>query len=295
MSAMGPPDTFSVTRYLAAKRSVDDRALNLQVWRALDRALARGTFDAPTRILEIGAGIGTMLERMVKRRLLDHAVYSAIDADPTCVAEMRRRHAEGHAEPGRVKLETEAIALADFVQRERGRGSWDLLVASAVLDLLDLPSTLPLLLSLARPAGLLYLAVNFDGATILEPVVDPVFDAEVEALYHRTMDERVTAGRPSGDSRCGRHLFAELTRIGVEILAAGSSDWVVFAGSAGYPGDERYFLHHVIHTMEAALSGHRELDGRRLAEWVATRHAQVEAGTLVFVAHQLDFLCRAPA
>jgi hypothetical protein len=109
------------------------------------------------------------------------------------------------------------------------------------------------------------------------------------------MDQRVIAGQPSGDSRTGRHLFQQLRTAGIELLEAGSSDWVVFAGPNGYRGDEAYFLHHIIHTIDLALRDHAQLEARRFSTWIAQRHAQVEQGSLVFIAHQLDFLARVPA
>src|SRR5260370_37157508 len=58
------PLTYSLIRYLAAKKSVDDRALNWQVWQRLVTALPRATPQQPLRILEVGAGIGNMVERL---------------------------------------------------------------------------------------------------------------------------------------------------------------------------------------------------------------------------------------
>jgi hypothetical protein len=80
----------------------------------------------------------------------------------------------------------------------------------------------------------------------------------------------------------------------VDVLAAGSSDWVVFSGANGYPADEAYFLHHIIHTIGMALTGHPDLDAQRLDSWVAQRHAQIDQGALVYIAHQLDVLGRVP-
>ena len=54
---------------------------------------------------------------------------------------------------------------------------------------------------LARPGGLFYFSINFDGVTALEPQIDAHLDDEIMRLYHRSMDERVTGGRVSGDSR----------------------------------------------------------------------------------------------
>ena len=53
-------DAFDFTRYLASKRTVDDRALNRQVWQTLaDAVNGELMSDAPLRVLEVGAGIGT--------------------------------------------------------------------------------------------------------------------------------------------------------------------------------------------------------------------------------------------
>ncbi|MFM8320898.1 MAG: class I SAM-dependent methyltransferase, partial [Chloroflexota bacterium] len=187
-------------------------------------------------------------------------------------------------------LRLEAIDLFEFLEREPGGRCWDLLVAHAFLDLMDIPSTLPRLFERLAPGGRFYFTINFDGATLLEPAIDPAFDEQVERLYHATMDRRVIDGRPSGDSRSGRHLFQHLKQAGAEILAAGPSDWVVFSGPQGYPADEAYFLHFILHTMQQALAEHPELDPGRLAGWMAERHAQVERGELVYIAHQLDFV-----
>ena len=307
------PSTYSFTRYLTAKKSVDDRALHRHVWQSLSAALPCATPQQPLQILEVGAGLGAMVERLVAGRMLTHATYTAIDMEPRLIAEARRCLPQWAAEqglqvhqdsqerlhvqrPGQdIRVATEAIDLWRFVAREQGQRTWDLLIAQAFLDLVHVPTTLPALLSLLRPGGLFYCPITFDGGTVLQPEIDPQFDAAIESCYHQTMDRRLVAGKPSGDSCTGRHLFAHLQAAGAEVLAAGSSDWVVFAGSNGYAADEAYFLHFIIHTMETALSGHAHLDAGRLTAWMAQRHAQVEQGTLVYIAHQLVVLGRLPA
>jgi SAM-dependent methyltransferase len=273
----------SFARYLAAKKTVDDRALNGAVWQALVDAVGN---LADCQVLEVGAGIGTMAERWRERGFWPPAGYLALDADAENVAVARQRLA------GERVVEATAVDLFDFIPQTSQ--TWDLLVAHAFLDLLDNETALPPLFQLLRPGGLCYATINFDGATILQPAIDPVFDTLIEALYHRTMDERLVNGRFSGDSQTGRHLFQHIPQAGGQILAAGSSDWVVFAGPGGYPADEAYFLHFIIHTMQSALQGHPELDPARFATWVAVRHAQIERGELVYIAHQLDFLVRMP-
>lgn len=270
---------YSFPRYLAAKKTVDDRALNWHVWQAMAEAL-----PVPVRILEVGAGIGTMVERFAQHGLLTQAEYTAVDNQPDNTAEARRRvkHLGDH-----IHLETSD--LFDFIRREQGQQTWDLLIAHAFLDLMDIPATLPQLFSLLKPGGHFYFTINFDGATIFQPALDAALDAQIEQLYHRTMDERLTNGRPSGDSRSGRHLFRQLSQAGGKILAAGSSDWVVFAGDDGYPADEAYFLQFIIKTMQQALTGHPELDQARFKTWIQQRQSQIERNELVYIAHQIDF------
>mgnify|MGYP001441075426 CR=1 FL=1 len=278
--------TPSFPRYLAAKKTVDDRALNAHVWHSMAQAV---TALGSAHVLEVGAGIGTMVERWHERGLWPPVSYTAVDANPENVAVAQERLASLFAS---APLTVTAVDVFDFIAQKQGRQTWDVLLAHAFLDLLDVPTALPGLFSLLRPGGLFYFTLNFDGATILQPAIDPAFDAKIEALYHRTMDERRVNGRVSGDSQTGRHLFASLRRLGTEILAAGSSDWVVFAGPDGYPADEAYFLHFIIHTLHEALRGHPELDKTYFDAWIAHRHAQIDAGELVYIAHQLDFVGR---
>jgi hypothetical protein len=309
---MSIPLTYSLMRYLAAKKSVDDRALNWQVWQRLVAALPRATPEQPLCILEVGAGIGSMVERLSAGDVLTYATYTAIDIAPALIDETHRRLPQGAdgqgfqldenrqgqlrvRRPGRyITVETEAIDVARFMAREHGRRTWDLLIGQAFLDLIDMPTTLPALCSLVRPGGLLYFPTTFDGDTVFLPEGDVEFDRAIEACYHQTIDERVRDGKPSGDSRAGRRLFAHLRPAGVDVLAAGSSDWVVFAGANGYPADEAYFLHDIIHTIDVALTGHPHLDAGRLRAWVVQRHAQIDEGALVYIAHQLDVLGRVP-
>ena len=279
----------SFTRYLAAKKSVDDRALNAHVSESLLNAIA-GREDLA--VLEAGAGTGTMVERLHERQMLvPGTCYTAVDAQAQNIEIARQRLRPLQDE---YALELEAIDLFDFIAREQGFRAWDLLIAHAFLDLVDLAATLPLLFSLLKPGGHFYFTINFDGQTILHPVIDQQFDERILTLYHKTMDARMVNGRRSGESRTGRKLFAYLPLAGAEIIDAGSSDWVVFPRAGGYAADEAYFLHAIVDMIAHALHGNPELDRNYFAAWIAQRHAQIEAGALVYIAHQLDFFGRLP-
>ncbi|MEJ2148470.1 MAG: class I SAM-dependent methyltransferase [Chloroflexota bacterium] len=310
---MPVPVEYSFRRYLAAKKSVDDRALNRGVWDTLRRMLVESGGSSPLRVLEVGAGIGTMIERMLAWNLLPgDALITAVDVDPDLISEARERLPQWGAEAGfevspgleetiilreparQVTIWLEAADIRQFVRREGQQRRWDLLLAHAFLDLVDVPKALPALLALLHPGGHFAFTITYDGLTILEPAIDPAIDAQVMALYDRTMDERQVDSQPSGDSQAGRHLYGNLRRTRAEVLAAGASDWVVFPGPGGYPADEAYFLHYIVHTIHNALRGHPDLDAARFAGWIAERHAQVEREELVYIAHQVDILGRVP-
>jgi SAM-dependent methyltransferase len=269
-------------RYLAAKKTIDDRALNNDVWQQLRKILP----DQPD-ILEIGSGIGTMVERLVQRNVVKNGTYTAIDNQAANIA---KAHSRLHHLPPALSLKLETVDLFDFIARESGNRAWDLLIAHAFLDLVDIATTLPGLISLTKPGGLCYFTLNFDGLTILEPAIDIHLDALIEQLYHQTMDERVINGRISGDSHSGRRLFEHMRQNKLDIIAAGSSDWVVFAGKDGYQADEAYFLHFIIDTINQALRGRPQLETAQFDAWIARRHTQIETGELVYIAHQIDIL-----
>jgi SAM-dependent methyltransferase len=305
----GPPREYSFLRYLEAKKGLDHRSLNRHVWETLAGELSARPAGPPCRVLEVGCGLGAMLERLLDWRLLPAAVYSGIDLNPECIAAARdrfrrlaaHRGADLTQKDGRFRFRQAGLSLSvdfaaldffRFLVREQGRRRWDLILAHAFLDLVDLDAVLPGLLSLLTPGGLFYFTLNFDGSTIFTPTTDPELDRLIESLYHNTMDRRRVDGRPSGSSRTGRLLFERLRAAGATVLAAGSSDWVVFPGPEGYPGDEAYFLHFIIHTIHQALEGHPGLPAAPFRAWVEERHAQIQRQELSYIAHQLDFCGR---
>ncbi len=289
---------YSFPRYLLAKQTVDDRALNRHVLDALRASLPL----TPVRVIEVGAGMGNMLARLLSWDVLACGEYIHVDAMPEniafamkwlpawaadaglCVEKTGQNQLRLYDASRDIRLTLVQADVMDYVARQPVPG--DLLIAHAFLDLLPMPDSLPLLLSLTN--DLAWLTVNFDGLTTFEPVIHPALDAKIERLYHQTMDTRSTGG----DSRSGRHLFGHLAAAGAEILATGPSDWIVHARDGKYPDEEAYFLQYILHFFEDSLTGHAELDAHQFAGWLAQRRAQVKRGELIYIAHQLDFLAR---
>jgi hypothetical protein len=295
---------YSFPRYLLAKQSVDDRALNKDVLQALRSSLP----PQPLRIIEVGGGIGTMIRRLVRWEVVRQCEYVLVDeqrenieyaaawlkawAEETGLGvEERRPVARGEQNQIRVFDQSRDVRIRlaqadvfDFI--ERNDEPADLLIAHAFLDLLPMPEALIKLLRLTRE--LAWLTINFDGVTTFEPPVHAALDAQIEALYHETMDHRPSGG----ESRSGRRLFGYLRQAQAEILAAGASDWVVYASKGKYAAEEAYFLYFILHFVEEALKGKEGLNPVAFEEWLQVRRAQIERGELVYLAHQMDFLVR---
>ena len=297
--------TSGYARYLAAKTSVDDRALNRHVLAELRRLMPAG---AP-QVLEVGAGLGTMVARLMDWGVVGTGEYILLDADRPLLDDSRRWLRDWAAarglrsdllpdglQVGDLRVRLEHAELGRYLEAAHGAQEVpaDVLIANAVLDLVDVPAILPGLLRLLVPGGVYWFTINYDGESIFAP--GHPHDNQVMQAYHRDMDERVRYGRPAGDSRTGRRLFHYLRAAGAPALAAGSSDWVVSAGPDGnYPDDEAYFLRSILGTIQNALRGRQDrVEPADLANWLAVRGRQLAAGELVYIAHQLDFVGRSP-
>ncbi len=289
---------YSFTRYLLSKQTVDDRALNKDVVNALRVHLP----PEPVSVIEIGAGIGTMLKRLVEWNVFCAGQYVLVDENAENIAYAREWVPQWATEAGLSveRIECDQLRICDqnrdirirfecadvFGFIEKNKKPADLLIAHAFLDLLPMPVSLEKILSLTN--GLAWLTINFDGMSSFQPVMDRVLDEKIEWLYHESMNTRSTGG----DSRTGRKLFEHLRSVKARILAAGASDWVVYAHDGKYPADENYFLHFVLHFFESSLKERSELEKAEFAGWLATRHEQIDGGELVYIAHQMDFLVK---
>ena len=303
---------YNFVQYLAAKKEIDDRALNRNVLDELTARLSQKNPRSPIRILELGAGIGTMVERLVGWDLIACADYTAVDADTDNIQEACKRlnrwaqqnrftikwqaptTAMVDTADGQLSVSFESSDAYNFLEQAIDKKQWDLGLAHAFLDLVDAAEVVSLFCRVIRPGGLLYFSLNYDGETILLPAIDRELDERILQLYNQSMDERIIKGKRAGNRKTGRSLFFQLLNAGTHILAAGSSDWVIFSGSQGYSKDEAYFLHFLVNTIYTQLKEHPSLNREQIDTWAHQRHEQIEKEKLIFIAKHLDVLAGIP-
>ncbi len=274
---------YSFIRYLESKKTVDDRALNQQVWQAFWEALPGSSRQFPLEMLELGAGTGAMTQRILDSGKISTLMYTAIDDQPENIEELQTQSAGWLANRPFINLFAETNTAEAFVDEHAGERFFDAILAHAFLDLVDLDLFLPKLLELLPDGGIGYFTINFDGDTIFQP--NHPADEQILDAYHASMR----------DPFSGRKLLNKLVELDVDVLAAGSSDWVVMPkrGEEGhYPADEAYFLMHILSFFEDSLAGRPEIDQDVFADWLQARRRQVADGQLIYIAHQLDVVFR---
>jgi len=199
---------YSFPLYLLSKQTVDDRALNKDVLNVLRLHMP----PEPVSIIEVGAGIGTMLKRLVDWKILCAGEYVMVDANQEninyawewipqwgmaaglSVERLERNQFALCDQTREIRVRLECADVMDFIQRNKTPA--DVLIAHAFLDLLPLPESLEDLFTLTR--GLAWLTINFDGMSTLQPVIDRVLDEKIERLYHASMDLRSTDRKSVG-------------------------------------------------------------------------------------------------
>ncbi len=299
--------TFQYPEYLAAKKHVDDHSLNRHVFETVKQLLPGQTPKRPLRILEIGAGIGTMIERLIEWNLLQFADYTAIDITAENIESLPLRlqtfaqknslQYQTDSKKNRLLLtsnETDFSVSVQPIQEDFNRylsarpneNLWDLVIANAMLDILPLDESLQQLFSVLRSDGLFWFSLNYNGITHFEPVIDPELDAQIEKLYNESMDQRSIE---TGGSETGRKLFQTIPHAGGKILAVGSSDWVLHSSDSEFNRDEQYFLQSILQMVYQTVLDSKKISKTQIKNWYKKRLRQVQDGSLVYIARQLDF------
>lgn len=288
--------------YLEAKFDLDERSLNREVRAG---CLAALRLLPELRCLDVGAGTGATVRRLLAAGLDLPIALTAIDRDPLLLgiaredAAQRLRaqgrdisveagevHAAGHPS---MALQFHACEFQDY----RPERPCNLVTAHAFLDIVPLADALRLFADWLEPGGYLYASLNYDGGTTLLPTGDDAaFEATLIEYYHETMERRRVDGKAIGGAHCGRRLYRALPEHGFDILACGSSDWSITPFFGEYRGGDAACLQALLDMIggEAQRSG--LFDAGRLERWRDDRARCLREGRLGLVAHQLDLLAR---
>jgi SAM-dependent methyltransferase len=300
-------DSKRYIRYLAAKRQIDDRSLSQSVWRKLRHRLRQADRRRALDVIEMGGGIGTMFDRILDWALAPHMQYTLTEANRAYLAEFESRLKrlpyistgsenlfQGKAPSGvTFVLEILCADIYAVIDDPTMFGRWDVVMAHAVMDLVNIPETLHGFQRLLRPGGLLYLTLNYDGLSCFLPQWETEFEAMLVSRYHLSMDNRIIEGRRSGSSRSGRQLISEsivseapFDRGGQFGLDRSSPTWRLHARRG-------FFLETIVQTIQRQLQQDSAVDQHKLAQWAKHRITQIAAGELIFMARNLDILCGA--
>lgn len=292
--------TFDYPEYLATKQAIDDRSLNQSVWQTMAAWLKPQAVSPEFRILEIGAGTGAMIFRLLDAGLLGHCQYVAVELEPA-FARVFENDLSVWAGAHGYKVEVTGplhwtlknaenlIELqwlsADILELASvfAPGYFDLLIGHAVIDLLPVPECLPGLLKRVKPGGGFYFSLNFAGVTSFSP--SHPRDFEICAAYHRDMDMRFP-GLEWRASLTGQVLGRWLNGQGHLVLGDGDSDWQISTEPTPAAAANR-FISNILDTMAKALVGR---DG--LEDWLKQRRQQADSGNLLFVAANRDYFGR---
>ena len=299
-------NSSSYIRYLEAKRTIDERSINRRVWeRFVTRLNLTGRHEA-IKLMEIGAGTGYTLFKVLEAINHSFIEYTIIELERDHAANLihkfqhwaaykggtMERQRDGNyimRAPGIevcIRMEVEDAVQYLTSSQERDGGTYDAIMGQAILDLLDIDRILPLMDNALKRGGLYYFSINFDGMTSFLPAYDAEIDQLVENIYHASM---VHDGIDR--SQTGRRVLMNLLQSKAHLLETGSSDWIVVPDAKGnYPGEESYFLAHILQLVRKELLNTSRIDHQLAVDWYKVRLDQVRQGHLVYIAHQLDIL-----
>jgi hypothetical protein len=174
-------------------------------------------------------------------------------------------------------------------------GKPDVVMGNTVLEHLNAELALEKIKTYLKKGGLVYLPVNADDELILRP---EYADAE--------LDEKITMGflhaqfkTPSvvidgkeykqGDVRCGRNLFNNFSKAGLEVLAYGGSQKTIVPSKGYYMEHEKNYLEFFLGKMcDVAQANNNPPE--KIAAWFKERSEQLKQGKLYAILKQMDIL-----
>lgn len=216
------------------------------------------------------------------------AVHHAGDNEDSSYSEQDMRPLNGIQIPGGGSLVCTFEVGDAMAHAARHAGKYDALVASAVLDLFDIASSSKTLLGCLRrsdasPRAFLF-ALTFDGVTCFLPPRPG--DDMIETAFHEAMGSDSEDGKPKAHT--GRRLLQVLVASGAQAIVGGSSSWLVLPENGSYPSDEQFFIECILDYISGSAK-QIEAQEPEARGWMAERLEQLKCGTLMYIAHNMDY------
>jgi SAM-dependent methyltransferase len=292
--------------YLEAKFALDERSLNHEV----RTEFARWASGQPRlTCLDLGTGTGASVQRLLSLPTKAHLHVTAVDRDRTLldiaragIADLLRQKGSDVAEEpvGIRARQGQREIVVEFVcsdlrhfQPNDAPGSYDAVIAHAVMDLLPLRTMAERIARWLRAEGVFYSTINYDGETALFPIyVDEVLENRILDVYDASMEQRRIWDESSGGARSGRRLHSVLGETGFETIAYGTSDWNITPSRCAYRNRDATCLTALLNMIrdEAERSG--QFSGDSLDRWYRERSERLAAGGLGLIVHQIDLLAQ---
>ncbi|MGX2038735.1 class I SAM-dependent methyltransferase [Methylocaldum sp. MU1018] len=290
--------------YLEAKFALDQRSLNREVETEFARWLAN---QPRLACLDLGAGTGASVQRLLNLATDADLHITAVDRDRALLSIARDKMSgllgnggwRVSAEPAGIRARRNGREVSiDFVcgdlqhfAPDRTSGSYDAVIAHAVMDLLPLTTMTERIARWLRPKGIFYSTVNYDGETALFPVyADEELENRILAVYDASMEARRVWDENSGGAYSGRRLHRILGEIGFEPIAFGSSDWNIAPLRRRYRDRDAVCLAALLDMIRDEAARSRQFPKDSLDRWQRERRARLAAGELGLIIHQIDLL-----
>jgi SAM-dependent methyltransferase len=272
--------------WLAARWPYDEAALDPVAISAIERWGARLDGNLTPIVVDLGTGTGAALGRVQRWLAPREIVAYAVDRDQALLASVTAHRRCRRLVP----------IVTDLLEPLEPLGgpadsTVDLVVGHALADLVPLDRLAARAAALARPGGLVHLALAYDGLTAFSPLLDPDLDRVILAAFHRHMDRPTSNVANYGGSTAGRRLGPALAATGLEIVADAPSVWKVRAddGDAG-----RRVLAGLVRFVVEAVREIGDVPAGDLARWGDERRSALAAGALTARVGHRDVLARAP-